>query len=444
MKMHFFVCCSYEEALLDETSLSRLGLTPSSIRLDEDQLCKIILQCPVMFDLLTWLQWPTNFQTRHGTLKSFITRKEDKFTGLFLLETSDHELLRLPVDSSFDRFEKELLEGNIRISVGHLCALIVYEYVTVNRLPMFIYKQTVSKWLIRMRSSAELNPVNSEPMIYVLEFLTYLPILIGQSRIVAELLLDTIDEVYVDDHGEEIIQPRKRIWELANIHQRNKLEVWGHLLDIDEWKRENKWKGLDEFQEEPNLQLTYQQYRSLNVSSQVTGSSVFHSDTTLEVVEAVHVPEMTHPVAVASILATSDAATPTATISNTISTGQNMAAFEHIKMIRKGLGVDNELNEDGQYIVNNLQGVLTRGLEKLADDLYSEQGHFVLELIQNADDNRYPLNCLPTLRFVVTSDRILVCNNEIGFQPEHVGAICNIGRSTKGKHKQGYAGHKGK
>ena len=66
-----------------------------------------------------------------------------------------------------------------------------------------------------------------------------------------------------------------------------------------------------------------------------------------------------------------------------------------------------------------------------------------MELIQNADDNQYTSDCLPTLRFIVSSDRILVCNNEIGFQPNNVAAICNVGRSTKGKHKQGYTGHKG-
>ena len=121
----------------------------------------------------------------------------------------------------------------------------------------------------------------------------------------------------------------------------------------------------------------------------------------------------------------------------------NYAAFEHIKKIREGFGVDNSLDATGQSIVNNLQGMVERSLEKLSNDLYSEQGHFVLELIQNGDDNQYPSNCLPTLRFVVLPDCILVCNNEMGFQPNNIDAICNIGKSTKGKHKQGYTGHKG-
>lgn len=119
------------------------------------------------------------------------------------------------------------------------------------------------------------------------------------------------------------------------------------------------------------------------------------------------------------------------------------AAFEHIKRIREKLGVGNSIDEVKTPTTNHLQDMLGRALGRLSNDLYSEQNHFVLELIQNADDNQYPSDCLPTLRFSISSDTILVCNNEIGFQSEHVSAICDVGGSTKGKHKQGYTGHKG-
>ena len=122
----------------------------------------------------------------------------------------------------------------------------------------------------------------------------------------------------------------------------------------------------------------------------------------------------------------------------------NRTAFEHIEKIRRDFGVNSGLDSTGQSIINNLQGMIERSLQKLSKDLYSDQGHFVLELIQNADDNQYPSDCLPTLRFILSDRRVLVCNNEIGFQPSNVEAICNVGRSTKGKHKQGYAGHKGR
>ncbi|CAF4763437.1 unnamed protein product, partial [Rotaria sp. Silwood2] len=113
----------------------------------------------------------------------------------------------------------------IRLSVGHLCALIICEYVKVNQLPMIIYRQVINTWLIRLRSSAELNENSIEPMRYVLEFLTYLPILIGEQRIVQELLLEPIDEIFVNNEDDQIFNTRQRIWKLANAKQKSKLEV---------------------------------------------------------------------------------------------------------------------------------------------------------------------------------------------------------------------------
>jgi hypothetical protein len=207
-----------------------------------------------MDDLSTWLQWSHFFQSRHGSLKTFIARKSQELDRLLLLETSNHELLRLPMDSSLENFEKELNKGNVRVSVGHLCALIICEHVQVNRLPFTIYRQVMNTWFIRLRSSAELQRDNIEPMQYILEFLTYLPALIGQSRIVQELVLEPLDDVFGNDEENGVINARQRIWMLARGKQKCKLELWGYTLDIDEWKNENKWKGIDEPQEESIIQ----------------------------------------------------------------------------------------------------------------------------------------------------------------------------------------------
>lgn len=244
---------SFEESLLDEVSLNRLSICPPSLLVDELQVCQIILQCPIMTDLPTWLQWSHFFQSRYGSLKTFITRKAQELDRLLLLETSNHELLRLPKDSSLESFEKELQNGNIRSSVGHLCALIISEHVQVNQLPFTIYRQVMNTWFIRLRSTAELQRDTIEPMQYVLQFLTYLPALIGQLRIVQDLVLEPLDQVFGNDEESEFINARQRIWMLANGKQKSKLEMWAYTLDIDEWKNENKWKGIEQSQEESNI-----------------------------------------------------------------------------------------------------------------------------------------------------------------------------------------------
>lgn len=92
--------------------------------------------------------------------------------------------------------------------------------------------------------------------------------------------------------------------------------------------------------------------------------------------------------------------------------------------------------------IRNLHRTLNRALKLLSEDLYSKHTHFVLELVQNADDNHYPDNRVPRLAFQLKPDCLVVVNNEIGFSEENVRALCSVGRSSKAK-KKGYIGEKG-
>ncbi|KAL6078452.1 DUF3883 domain-containing protein (Fragment), variant 3 [Balamuthia mandrillaris] len=113
-------------------------------------------------------------------------------------------------------------------------------------------------------------------------------------------------------------------------------------------------------------------------------------------------------------------------------------------------------------------------LAMLADQLYSREHHFILELLQNAEDNRYPADARPELELclmscfsffqaeegeeggggdeeeenVVNRERhegvFLLLNNEVGFDERDVNAICMVGDSTKAQKKAlGYIGEKG-
>src|SRR5437870_11423478 len=63
---------------------------------------------------------------------------------------------------------------------------------------------------------------------------------------------------------------------------------------------------------------------------------------------------------------------------------------------------------------NNLHQDLNETLRLLSDDLYQKDTHFVLELIQNADDNSYRPTETPRLEIVLSAERLVVQNNEIG------------------------------
>ncbi|KAJ1275607.1 hypothetical protein BS78_05G148000 [Paspalum vaginatum] len=120
---------------------------------------------------------------------------------------------------------------------------------------------------------------------------------------------------------------------------------------------------------------------------------------------------------------------------------------EHVERIRReryfiGRGEQNPLAEDMHQAVNYL-----------SQELYSKDVHFLMELIQNAEDNDYPSGVLPALEFVITSKDItcsgaaatlLVFNNENGFTPANIESICRIGKSTKKSNRRsGYIGEKG-
>jgi hypothetical protein len=77
----------------------------------------------------------------------------------------------------------------------------------------------------------------------------------------------------------------------------------------------------------------------------------------------------------------------------------------------------------------------------LSEELYSESTHFLLELIQNADDNSYEVP-VPTLSLTYDNDGLRIDCNETSFSEKNVEAICRIGQSTK-TGGGGYTGEKG-
>ncbi|KAI7204507.1 hypothetical protein KC324_g744 [Hortaea werneckii] len=109
-------------------------------------------------------------------------------------------------------------------------------------------------------------------------------------------------------------------------------------------------------------------------------------------------------------------------------------AKELIEKIRRARRVDENGEEDAN------------AADLLSEELYSKPTHFILELIQNSDDNKYAPDVLPKLQIVYREDGLLFIGcNEVGFTAANVQAICRIACSTKkveGSQK-GYIGEKG-
>lgn len=116
---------------------------------------------------------------------------------------------------------------------------------------------------------------------------------------------------------------------------------------------------------------------------------------------------------------------------------------QFIERVRRSFLVGDDLPEHLQEGALNLQTQLNNALRLLSEDLYSKKSHFVLELLQNADDNSYQQGTTPKLTFEIRPGRLVLSNNEIGFTEDNISAICKVGASSKAEDKQHHIGEKG-
>ncbi|MDX2504169.1 MAG: DUF3883 domain-containing protein [Gammaproteobacteria bacterium] len=127
----------------------------------------------------------------------------------------------------------------------------------------------------------------------------------------------------------------------------------------------------------------------------------------------------------------------------------NQKAFiEKFRLDKYGINADGVVVSENREVFEDL----TNAIEQLSTGLYGEDVHFLLELIQNAEDNSYEKGAAPDLGFkylkhdptnTLGSDGCLcVINNESGFTEKNIRSISAIGKSTKTK-KLGYIGEKG-
>ncbi|TKA63588.1 hypothetical protein B0A55_10316 [Friedmanniomyces simplex] len=117
--------------------------------------------------------------------------------------------------------------------------------------------------------------------------------------------------------------------------------------------------------------------------------------------------------------------------------GEAKALIEQIRRAKQVDLVDGE-NENASDLEN--------ALKMLSEELYSTPTHFILELIQNADDNKYHAGTVPKLTMLYHELGYLwIGCNEVGFTASNVRAICRIHNSTKKVEdsKKGYIGDKG-
>ncbi|KAF4430289.1 putative Heterokaryon incompatibility protein, partial [Fusarium austroafricanum] len=97
-----------------------------------------------------------------------------------------------------------------------------------------------------------------------------------------------------------------------------------------------------------------------------------------------------------------------------------LEAKEHILRIRSD-------KKDGpQSIIQDLEAALS----VLSKDLNTKSTHFLLEMLQNADDCRYKSN-KGEMHISYQNGHLQLDYNELGFTPNDINALCRVARSSK-------------
>ncbi|KAL8227348.1 hypothetical protein R6Q57_017180 [Mikania cordata] len=360
---------------------------------------ELLLRAPMLVDLASWSCWDYKFEPSLGPLVGwlikYVTTKE-----LLCLVTKDGKVLRIDHLATADSFLEAFLHGSSFETALKLVSLI-YLYGGERNLPLSLLKcHAKNGFEIMFKTSSMIHPR------FVLDCLGYIP---KEFRSFAGELLVSACRLIVKDAYMVIFRECKS----KNDHMM--IRELGLSLGIVEWFDDN-CLFLSESKESVENKRSFSEdevARFLEVNQPSVMPQRVHSFSD-DCVQTILDPE------------------------------REKIAANIIETIRiQEFGLDPNISITDNNILKKQHARLGRALHCLSQELYSQDSHFLLELVQNADDNAYPINVEPTLIFILQEKSIVVLNNEHGFSAENIRAICDVGNSTKKAFSAGYIGKKG-
>uniref|UniRef100_A0A665WXC1 Wu:fj29h11 n=1 Tax=Echeneis naucrates TaxID=173247 RepID=A0A665WXC1_ECHNA len=401
-------------------TVGRLG------EMSQTQALASLLSCPLLEDLSEWSQWELIFKPGHGSLKEFIERNAGRShtnTGLEALEVTPGLLIRITTHTGDKHFSSAAMALDPVGTAGHLVSMVVADGI-VNAPTALLANHMESSLAAAVAREGNVVTQLSRVAKFLLACLIRIPTRTCQA-LLQQVFLEPFARVLGQTKSKQVLITVAQ----SDPRHINCLHRLGILLGITDWIKD---------------------YQKRLIPSQSQSYNTHMAVKTEEGQDEDHISDPNEKEPPSCTLDLHRA------IIEDIRLGLNLDMSINVSWIvllicfffclrKNEFGIGVELNAEGQRLVQVNQERLGRSLERLSTELYSKDTHFVLELIQNADDNNYPSEAciLPSLAFVVERDCITVLNNEIGFQEKNIRAICDVGRSTKGKHKYGYIGQKG-
>ncbi|XP_028975778.2 uncharacterized protein wu:fj29h11 isoform X2 [Esox lucius] len=475
----------YEVALLprDTSMSSSVGEAQLMVGLlgdiSQTEALSCLLACPLLEDLGQWSQWELVFRPHHGALKDFIDRNAGS-TDLSALEVSPGVLLRVSTCTGIKLFSDAAMSLDPVGTAGHLVSIVVADGIAdapTTLLANHVESSLAAAVAKEDLSRAEENGSCFSPVAhFLLDCLVRIPAKTCRS-LLQQVFLEPFSRVLGGQAKSKAVLLSTARFSLRHL---NCLHQLGIVLGITDWIKDYQTKLKPQTIQDLSQPRTPAANQTKSTPLDTENSSLsqalsedelfpedYSSDSSLLTPplnqdggeEDKDEDEELYELTTRSPDTPSDtrgdvdmedygeeerSLTESKTAGAAESrVGPHKAIIDDIRKSQFGIGV--ELNEEGHKLMIVHQERLGRSLDRLSTELYSKDTHFVLELIQNADDNSYPTEegPVPALAFVVEKDCVTVLNNETGFQEKNIRAICDVGRSTKGKHKYGYIGQKG-
>ncbi|KAM1596297.1 hypothetical protein ACFX1Z_031314 [Malus domestica] len=442
---------------------------------------QVLLRAPMMLDLNLWSHWDLLFAPSLGPLVLWLLN-EVNTDELLCLVTKDGKVIRLDHSSTVGSFLEAALQGSsfqtavkmlslfslsggekhvpvslLKFHLQHAFEVILKNHLLevngsknfLNQEKEFSGKQMVgegstSKLCNELhRDVTRMNIGESVLSRFVIDCLGYLP---AEFRsFAADVLLSGMQSVF--KHAASAI-----LGECKQTEQRLMLHEVGLSLGIIEW--------IDDFHKFCSYDAadSFISGSSCFTVRHKTGSdskymkdvsdklAAYEGTMSASVIEDKQKDECTEACLKISCAEASEATIVSGSLSKDEYTELNeledrVLVIESIR--RDEFGLDSSLSNVESIILKKQHARLGRALHCLSQELYSQDSHFLLELVQNADDNTYPSNVEPTLTFILQDSGILVLNNERGFSAQNIRALCDVGNSTKKGSNAGYIGQKG-
>ncbi|KAI3791105.1 hypothetical protein L2E82_04710 [Cichorium intybus] len=395
-------------SVLFSSTLSTFGPDKdlSDTYVDTKETIEVLLRAPMLLDLAAWSHWDIKFAPSLGPLVGWllsdVTTKE-----LLCLVTKDGKVLRIDHSATVDSFFEAFLHGSSFETSLKLLSLIGL-YGGEQNLPLSLLRNHAK---IAFEVILDKNDLKKAAR-FLLDCLGYLPK--EFQSFAAELLVSAFRLIIKDAHLVILRECRSKEDHMM-IHE------LGLLLGIVEWF-DDHCTCLSESKESPKRFSSEDEV--INSSLEVEQPTDDYKRDSLK----------THR------LQSGDG---NFIRSMSESERENDAAniIESIRI--EEFGLDPNISSTESNILKKQHARLGRALHCLSQELYSQDSHFLLELVQNADDNVYPRNVEPTLTFILEEKSIIVMNNEVGFSGENIRALCDVGNSTKKASNAGYIGKKG-